>query len=95
MQMKTKALPAVIMLCAGFVTCIISLFQHWELFHFTLTLLIVLIVFYLVGAVLRIVLDKAMDYFDEVVVLDDDEDYFEALEREQAMKALLESEGED
>ena len=69
--------------------------QRWALFPFTLTLFIVLLCFYFIGGIIKIVLDKAMEYFDEVVMTDDDEDYFEALEREEAMKALLESEEEE
>ncbi len=56
--MKTKPIPAIVMLVAGFVTCIMSIRYHLELKEFTKTLLLVLIVFYLLGIVVKIILDK-------------------------------------
>lgn len=56
--MKTKPIPAIVMLIAGFVTCIISIYTHMELKVFTKTLLTVLIVFYILGTVIKIVLDR-------------------------------------
>ena len=44
--MKTKGIPAVVMLLAGFVTCIIGIVQHMETDVFIKTLLAVLIIFY-------------------------------------------------
>ncbi len=41
--MKTKGIPAVVMLLAGFVTCIIGIVQHMETDVFIKTLLAVLI----------------------------------------------------
>ena len=43
--MKTKPIPAIVMLSAGFVTCIIAIYTHMELMAFTKSLLLVLIVF--------------------------------------------------
>ena len=40
--MKTKGIPAVVMLLAGFVTCIIGIVQHMETDVFIKTLLAVL-----------------------------------------------------
>ncbi len=56
--MKTKPIPAIVMLVAGFVTCIMSIRYHLELKVFTKTLLLVLVVFYLLGIVVKIILDK-------------------------------------
>ena len=47
--MKTKPIPAIVMLSAGFVTCIIAIYTHMELMAFTKSLLLVLIVFYILG----------------------------------------------
>ena len=44
--MKTKGIPAVVMLLAGFVTCIIGIVQHMETDVFIKTLLAVLIIFH-------------------------------------------------
>ena len=55
--MKTKPIPAIVMLSAGFVTCIIAIYTHMELMAFT-SLLLVLIVFYILGGIVKIILDK-------------------------------------
>ena len=49
--MKTKPIPAIVMLTAGFITCIVAIFQKMELLAFTKTLLLVLIIFYLLGGI--------------------------------------------
>lgn len=56
--MKTKPIPAIVMLSAGFVTCIIAIYTHMELMAFTKSLLLVLVVFYVLGGVVKIILDK-------------------------------------
>ena len=56
--MKTKPIPAIIMLIAGFVTCIMSIYNHLDLGTFTKTLLLVLIIFYILGCVVQIILDR-------------------------------------
>ena len=56
--MKTKQIPAMVMLSAGFVTCLIAIFQNMELMRFTKTLLIVLVVFYVLGCIIAYILNK-------------------------------------
>lgn len=56
--MKTKQVPAIIMLTAGFVTCVISIMQHMEFGRFLKILLLVLICFYILGCVVKVILDK-------------------------------------
>lgn len=56
--MKTKPIPAIVMLVAGFVTCIIAIYTHMELKVFTKTLLLVLIGFYIMGGIIKIILDR-------------------------------------
>ena len=46
--MKTKSVPAIVMLSAGFVACVAGICAHMEVADFMKMLLIVLIVFYLV-----------------------------------------------
>jgi uncharacterized membrane protein len=55
--MKTKSLPAVIMLVAGFIDCILAICYHLSLWEFTRQLLLVLVIFYLLGCVVKIVVD--------------------------------------
>jgi phosphotransferase system glucose/maltose/N-acetylglucosamine-specific IIC component len=55
--MKTKNLPAIIMLVAGFIDCILAIVYHLSLWEFTKQLLLVLIIFYLIGCAVQIVID--------------------------------------
>ncbi len=89
MKFNTKPLPCIIMLAAGFITCLVAVIQDWALLRFSYTLLIVMFVFYFIGGLIRVILDKALEYFDEPISPDDHEDYFEKLEREEAMKRIL------
>lgn len=57
--MKTNYLPAIIMLCAGFVDCLMAIKNHLSLKDFTIELLIVLVVFYVAGVIAKTVLDHA------------------------------------
>lgn len=63
--MKTKSIPAVIMLLAGFITCIIGIVQHMDTATFIKTLMIVLIIFYILGCVVKIILDKNFKEMEE------------------------------
>lgn len=58
--MKTNYVPAIVMLLAGAVYCLCGLMSGTPLFEFTVQLLIVLLVFYVLGGIIRIVLDKFM-----------------------------------
>ena len=60
--MKTKSIPAMIMLLAGFIACIAGIRAHMDLAGFMRMLLAVLIIFYFLGYIVKIVLDK---YFSE------------------------------
>jgi phosphotransferase system glucose/maltose/N-acetylglucosamine-specific IIC component len=55
--MKTKSLPAVIMLVAGFIDCILAIIYHQSLWEFTRQLLLVLLIFYAIGCVVSIVIN--------------------------------------
>ena len=47
--MKTKSVPAIVMLSAGFVACVAGICAHMEVADFMKMLLIVPIVFYLLA----------------------------------------------
>ena len=49
--MKTKQVPAIVMLLAGLLTCVISIVQHMEFGKFVKTLFIVVICFYILGCI--------------------------------------------
>lgn len=78
--MKTKPIPAIVMLIAGFVTCVIAIYTHMELNAFTKTLLLVLIVFYVFGTVIKIILDRNFKEMEEEPETEESEEEKAALE---------------
>lgn len=56
--MKTKQIPAVIMLIAGLVTSIAAILSRMETVQFLKILVIVLIIFYGVGCIAKVILDR-------------------------------------
>ncbi len=56
--MKTKQIPAVVMLTAGFIVCVFSIFQGLELGQFLKNLVGGLIIFYVIGVVIKVIVDK-------------------------------------
>ena len=63
--MKSKFLPSLIMLLAGFICSIVSIEQKTDLMTFTTRLLAVLVLFYIIGAIIRVVFDKAFMAMDD------------------------------
>lgn len=63
--MKTNNIPALVTLSAGAVYCIIGLTSQIDSFTFCRELLIVLIVFFVIGSVLKIILDKNFGDFGD------------------------------
>ncbi len=47
------------MLLAGFICSIVSIEQKTDLMTFTTRLLLVLVIFYMIGAIIRVIFDKA------------------------------------
>jgi hypothetical protein len=58
--MKTNYVPAIVMLLAGAVYCLFGIRAGVPLMDFTVQLLIVLLIFYVLGVIVRLVLDKFM-----------------------------------
>lgn len=94
--MKTKQVPALVMLTAGFLTCVISIVQHMEFGNFLKTLLLVLICFYILGCVAKVILDKnfAPMQEDEEETAEEDEQAAEGEEKAEDMENI-ESDGEE
>lgn len=63
--MKTKHVPALVMLLAGAVASLLMLIWKVDFFHFTRNLLIILIVFYILGSIIRVILDRNFKDMDE------------------------------
>ena len=63
--MKTKDIPAMVMLLAGGVYCLIRIRYQIPLMDFSVQLLIVLLVFWMMGGIVRMVLDKFMGEIED------------------------------
>ena len=63
--MKTKHVPALVMLLAGAVASLLMLIWKVDFFHFTRNLLIILIVFYILGCIVRVILDRNFKDMEE------------------------------
>lgn len=58
--MKTKDVPAIVMLLAGGVYCLFGILYKIPLMEFLTNLLIILIVFWILGGIVKMVLDRFM-----------------------------------
>ena len=58
--MKTKSVPCIVMLVAGLASCLISISQQVDTMEFTERLLSTLVIFYILGFIIKLILDKAM-----------------------------------
>ena len=71
--MKTKSVPAIIMLIAGFIACIAGMIAHMDVAGFMKMLLIVLILFYILGCIVKLILDKNFAKVQEEETTDGEE----------------------
>ena len=55
--MKTRSVPAIIMLLAGFIAAVAGIVAHMEVADFMKMLLIVLILFYVFGSIVQVIID--------------------------------------
>ena len=90
--MKTKDIPAMVMLLAGGVYCLIGIRYQIPLMDFSVQLLIVLLIFWIMGGIVRIVLDKFMGEIEEEV---DSEETEETEEKDAQEDGEESSEDED
>jgi len=88
--MKRKLLPSFIMLTAGLITSIRTYLLHYDTKKALITLLIVLVVFYALGSVLKYVLD-VFEQQNEQKALDEGE----VIEKETEEEEESASEEED
>ncbi|MCR5797192.1 MAG: hypothetical protein K6G63_04660 [Eubacterium sp.] len=58
--MKYKFIPAFVMLLAGFVCCIISIVQRWDVLRALGILAVVLIIFYILGQIFAQAIGKVV-----------------------------------
>ena len=70
--MKTNGVPAMVMLLAGFVDCLIAIRTHMTLGSFTRQLFLVLVIFYIIGCVVKIILDRNIDKMEDVKTVEEE-----------------------
>ncbi|MEE1078234.1 MAG: hypothetical protein UIC64_04195 [Agathobacter sp.] len=93
--MKTNYIPAIIMLSAGAVNCIIGIMNHQELKEFTIQLLIVLIVFYIIGIFVKFIIDKNFQDMADITNSDESDDVYDEDTDEDTKDEILENIEED
>ena len=92
--MKTNNVPASVMLSAGLVDCVIAIKMRQPLWPFTRQLLLVLIIFYILGSIIRVILDRSFQDRDDLEEMDL-EDLGEPQEMEQEEATDEEQETDD
>uniref|UniRef100_N2BKN9 Uncharacterized protein n=1 Tax=Eubacterium plexicaudatum ASF492 TaxID=1235802 RepID=N2BKN9_9FIRM len=70
--MKTKQIPALVTLVAAFAMCIISYVNDYSLSFFIRTMFLVLVGFFILGMVIKIILDLNVSQLDEEFVTAED-----------------------
>lgn len=63
--MNTKPIPIIITLIAALVSCVASIIQHVSFTIFTTRLLWVVIIFGVMGSIIKVVLDKSLNVMEE------------------------------
>lgn len=91
--MKTNGIPAIVMLSAGFVDCVLAIYTHMSLWNFTRQLLFVLILFYIIGCVVKVILDCNFKDMEQEETTEDGQE--EGVEEAETEELQQESEEED
>lgn len=81
--MNTKQIPGLITLIAGLITCIISIVCQIEVVSFLKSMIWVIIIFYIIGGIIKLVLDKYVPMKDEEEEQEDGEEQQEDQEDEE------------
>ena len=91
--MKTNGVPAIIMLAAGFIDCVIAILTHMSLWNFTRQLLLVLVLFYVIGCVVKMIIDRNFKDMEDDQNGEETEESKEEQEAESSPAATGESGG--
>lgn len=91
--MKTNGIPAIVMLSAGFVDCVLAIYTYMSLWNFTRQLLFVLILFYIIGCVVKVILDRNFKDMEQEEMTEDGQE--EGVEEAETEEPQQESEEED
>lgn len=90
--MKTKDVPAIVMLLAGSVYCLFGILYQIPLMEFLTHLLLILLIFWILGGIIKLVLDKFMGEIEEKKEEEDSEESQEDDSDEESEKSDFEEE---
>lgn len=85
--MKTKSIPVILMLVAGAMACVLGFIYHYKTTQFFTMVLTVLIVFYVLGCIVKIIIDKNFSGKQSVEEM--------TVEETEDMKENIDSESEE
>ena len=86
--MKTKILPVILMLVAGAIACVLGFVNHYETTEFFIMILKVLIFFYILGCIVKGIIDKNFsDFFKEDKHVSEESEEKENVESENEKQA--------
>lgn len=83
--MTRKEMPLILMLLAGLTTCLVAYFRGFKLSSMLIALLATLVVFYIIGCIIRMIFDSFDKEKKERV-----SDEGEVIEKESAAEAMPE-----
>lgn len=89
--MKYRYLPATVMLSAGAITMFICLYNRYEALYTLKTLLVVLIIFLMIGSLVRRALIKILDMGNE---LESDDDHNDKADEENVQENTNDSDND-
>lgn len=93
--MKTKEIPAIVMLLAGGVYCLLGIYYQIPLMEFSVQLLIVLLIFWVFGGIVRMFLDKNMGEIEDKTKVEEEEEETEESTSEEDSEKTEDSEKEE
>ena len=92
--MKTNGIPAIVMLLAGFVDCLIAIRTHMTLGNFTRQLFLVLLIFYVIGCTVKLILDRNKKAMEEVKTVKEELGEKEEKEGDESQEEVTEDDTE-
>ena len=93
--MKTKEVPAIVMLIAGGVYCLLGILYKIPLMDFLVQLLVVLLVFWILGGIIRMVLDHFIGEIEEEAQEEEEEAEEKDVEESESSEAEEAQEDEE
>ena len=93
--MKTKDVPAIIMLLAGGVYCVIGILYQIPLMIYLMQLLLVLLIFWMLGGIAKAVLDHFIGEIEEKTEEEEEDEESEDEEESEEKKEDDESESSE